>query len=557
MPNFKKTQNNFSAGEISPDFFSRNIPSAVSKLENIFVTPTGVLSRRPGSIRIDYVDNVDSIIIPFGNDYLLVLSQLTLLIYKDNSLLQSFLLNWNISDIHQIQWVQRFDTMIFVHPDSAPKVLQKSGNSFLFSAFIFDRDSDNFPIMPFMRFTETENTTLTLSTHSSGTNWANVTASAAIWESSNVGGFLMMLGKKWQIQTYTSATQIAISTVNSFTMPTAAVSDWKEAAFSDRRGWPRSITFHQDRLVFGGSRDWPCGLWLSKTGKHHNFDVGTGLDDESIFVTLLSETQQKICTCISSRDLQILTDSGEWAISSTPLTPSTINIRQYTSIGTLPTRFVPPQKLNGSTIFVSNKNICEFALDELGENYNANDLILMAKHLMNSPTSMSYNAKTCQLFVVMSDGTMAVFTKQSSMEISAWCKYVTTGEYKNVASQNGNVYTIAVRDETPYLEMFSDDARNDSNEYEFEWTAHGMPLMIENHTPKKIRTSHVSAQIADTQSITISNIDFNYAEPFSGDVTANLLGWNSTTSNPLWTISGKNQLPAKILSVTTDGEYEI
>ena len=84
------------------------------------------------------------------------------------------------------------------------------------------------------------------------------------------------------------------------------------------------------RLVFGGSRDYPSGVWLSGVGRHNDFDVGTGLDDQAIFITLLSRQRQQICTVVSSDNLQILTTVGEWAIANKPLTPSSVDIKQHT-----------------------------------------------------------------------------------------------------------------------------------------------------------------------------------------------------------------------------------
>ena len=174
-------------------------------------------------------------------------------------------------------------------------------------------------------------------------------------------------------------------------MPDGWVADWYESAFSEHRGWPRSITFHQDRLVFGGTRDWPSGIWMSQVVRHRNFDAGTGLDDEAIFVSLLSQERQQINTLVSSNNLQILTNSGEWAIASKPLTPTNVDIKQHTFVGSYTTRFLPPQKIEGSTVFVaaSGRDIRELSLDEIGENYNANDLCAFAKHLMTTPIDIA------------------------------------------------------------------------------------------------------------------------------------------------------------------------
>ena len=50
--------------------------------------------------------------------------------------------------------------------------------------------------------------------------------------------------------------------------------------------YARSVTFHDQRLIFGGSKDLPNHLFMSQAGEFFNFDVGTGLDDESIQVQI-------------------------------------------------------------------------------------------------------------------------------------------------------------------------------------------------------------------------------------------------------------------------------
>ena len=91
---------------------------------------------------------------------------------------------------------------------------------------------------------------------------------------------------------------------------------------------------------------------MSQVGRHNNFNVGTGLDDEAIFLTLISQERQQICTVVSSDNLQILTNAGEWVISNQPLTPSAVNVRQHTSVGSVTGVYLPPQQIEGKTVFI-------------------------------------------------------------------------------------------------------------------------------------------------------------------------------------------------------------
>ena len=468
MADFIKTQNSFADGEVSPEFFAHDNLNGLSKLENMDVMAGGGLKRRRGLESVAELNSVARLI-PFsmGNteNYLIVLTDGHFMIYDGTTRIRDMMSPWDVDDLPKLQYAQRFGTMIFVHPDYQPQILQKSDDIFSLIPFEFERNDADMTInIPFMRFDDSKDIKITVTPNSYGNNYATFTTNQDFWTQNCVGGQLMLLNNQWQIVKYISPTVIYAYTNKQYNIPPSPVTDWYESAFSARRGWPCSITFHQDRLVFGGSREWPGGIWMSRVGHHNNFDTGTGLDDEAIFLTLLSQQRQEICTVVSSDNLQILTNAGEWAISSKPLTPSNVDIKQHTSVGSVTTRYLPPQKIEGATVFISNtqKDIRELSLDALGENYNARDLCTQAKHLMHNPVDLSYNPAIRQLFVVMSNGDMAVLNQNSALGISAWARYTTNGQFKSVATTGDETYVVVARGNEYYLERFSDDAIRDA-----------------------------------------------------------------------------------------------
>ncbi|MCL2737807.1 MAG: hypothetical protein FWE17_03020, partial [Alphaproteobacteria bacterium] len=361
MGKFIHTQNSFAHGEVASEFFGRGDISATSKglsrLENMDVLPSGGISRRPGTVRLFEVAP-DSVLVPFSvsNDenYLLVLSNENIQICKDGAAMRNIPAPWSKAELQSVQYAQRFGTMIFVHPNHRPQILQKSASGdFSLSDFNFHIDDQQQIRIPFIRFDNAAGIRLSIATHQNGNSFASVTASAPIWNENYVGSALLFMNRQWIVTEFINPTRITVATNGGYSLPSLPISDWREAAFSRARGWPASITFHQNRLIFGGSRDWPCGVWMSKVGDHTNFDAGAGLDDEAIFLTLLSSTRQQICTVASADNLQILTSAGEWAITAKPLTPTNIDIRQHTSVGSKSDIYLQPQKIEGSTVFVS------------------------------------------------------------------------------------------------------------------------------------------------------------------------------------------------------------
>lgn len=571
MTEFMKTQNSFADGEVSAEFFVRDNLNGLSCLENMDVIAGGGLRRRRG-LQSFATLNSSGRLIPFSvsesENYLLALIDGHLKIYDNSELVRDLLVIWDFADIEKIQYAQRFGTMIFVHPDYRPYVLTKTDSGFQLSEFAFEvNDADMFENMPFMKFDDATGVKITVTKNSAGNNYATFTTNKDFWRADNVGTRIMLLDKQWQITEYTSPTVVTAYTNSQYTLPSKPVSDWSESAFSARRGWPCSITFHQDRLVFGGSKSWPSGIWMSCVGRHNNFNVGTGLDDEAIFLTLISEQRQQICTVVSSDNLQILTNVGEWAISSKPLTPSVVDVKQHTSVGSVASRYLPPQKIEGATVFISNteKDIRELSLDALGENYNARDLCAVSKHLMNTPIDLSYNEDTRQLYVVMINGDMATLNQNSALGISAWARYKTAGQFKSVATIGGVTYVIVQRGEEYCLERFSDDALNDADSYDFSYTAASLPLHASGHNVRAFRIRKISTRILNTKTLFINGARVEFpneiyasdSNGYTGDVSVNLLGTQHNGTVAPWVISSDEQFPATILSVSMSGSYMI
>ena len=571
MTDFIKTQNSFADGEVSPEFYARDNLNGLSYLENMDVIAGGGLRRRRGLATVDTLTS-SARLIPFSvsetENYILALTDGHMLIYDGATVICDLLFEWDFDDYPKIQYAQRNGTMIFVHPKYQPCILQMGSVNFELVPFEFKRnDSDMTLNMPFMKFDDAATINITVTANSAGNNTATFTTNKAFWTQNSVGGYLLLLNNQWRITEYVSPTVVYAYTNSQYNLPPDPVTDWYESAFSDRRGWPCSVTYHQDRLIFGGTPSWPSGIWASRVGQYNNFNVGTGLDDESIFVTLLSQQRQQICTLVSSDNLQILTNSGEWAIPSKPLTPSSIEIKQHTSVGSVATRYLPPQKIEGATVFISatEQDIRELTLDALGENYNARDLCTQAKHLMNTPTDISYNENTRQLFVVMTDGNMAVLNQNSALGISAWTRYKTDGTFKSVATIAGKTYVVVARGDTCYLETFSDTALSDASQYDFSYTASALPVRASGHNARKLRIRKIVARTLDTKTLFINgmrapfpdNIYDAAAPGYSGDVSVNILGTQQNCITAPWTISSNEQLPTTILSVGVYGNYTI
>lgn len=570
MGNFLKTQNIFSSGEIAPEFYAVNNIHGVSELENMDVLQSGGLKRRAGLKKIKNIAD-NSILVPFvineSEKYLLVISESAIAVYSNDTKVATVVAPWHSSDLNKLQFAQRFNSLFFVHPNYKPRILTKTASGFSLANFSFYVNTDTSLNIPFTRFDDTKNISITISISDIDTNHATFTASADLWDNTWINTRLLVNNKQWVIESVQDARVATVFTNGGYSLPGAPLTDWWENSLSDKRGWPMSISFHQNRLVFGGTPLLPNNIWMSKVGEYNNFDVGTGLDDEAIFTTLLSAQHHQISTVVSSETLQILTSVGEWAISNSPLTPSNVNIKQHTSVGSIIDKYLPTQQIEGATVFISKSgnDIRELDMDTLNNKYNATDLCVYSKHLMQNPVSLAYNKSSHKLFIVMQDGYMAVLNKYINTDISAWARYITDGTFKYVAVVDDITYVVVKRGNTSYLEKFDDSCLDDAGQYDFSYKISGFPIIVNGHSPKKLRARKISLRVINTKTVFVNNYRMeipnfaydNASAGYNGDLSMNLLGIHYDTMQPLWSVSSNEQLPATILSVTIDGWYLI
>ena len=570
MTEFIHTQNSFANGEIAPEFYLTKDIHGLAHLENMEVLDGGGLTRRPGLTDIAILSGPARIIafdISEQEQFILVFTNLSLAIYSGDTIVTTLIAPWPTSALPKIQFAGRGDSLILVHPDISPYILTKTGNTFNLAKFSFYNTTGSIALHPMMTYDDMRGVYITVTAGPYGVKSATFTTNTAYWTQSNIGTIVRFGTQTWKIIEYVSDTIAYASSNDEYTLPITPVTEWQESAFDDRHGWPSAITFHQDRLVFGGTRYIPGGIWMSRVGEHHNFDVGTGLDDEAIITTLLSKERQQICSLISSDKLQVLTSCGEWAIKNQPVTPSSMDITQHTSVGSATAQSLTPQKIEGETVFVSNtlKEIRKLSLDTLGERYNADDLCAFSKHLINQPVDMAYNKATRQLFVVNNDGTMAVLKQNSILGISAWAKYTTYGSFASVAVSGADTFVVLVKNNTYKLAKFSSTATADSGTYNIEYCISGVPMNFSGHRPTHLKLRKINLRLQNTKSAFINDMRVELPNEiyaplhpgFSGDVTMNFLGSELDTATMPWTLHGNEPMPITVLSVTVYGQYEI
>ena len=177
----------------------------------------------------------------------------------------------------------------------------------------------------------------------------------------------------------------------------------------------------------------------------------------------MSDLANKICALFAGRHLQVFTTSAEWMVTGDPLTPTSIQLKRQTQVGSDDTHFVRPVGIDGATIFASanGKEIREFLFSDLEGIYQATDLSLLAHHLINTPIDMAYDKYLRQAYIVMQDGSLSVLTSFRAEDMQSWTHQTTDGAFQNVIVCGENAYFVIKRESTYYLEKFNELAHTD------------------------------------------------------------------------------------------------
>lgn len=309
------------------------------------------------------------------------------------------------------------------------------------------------------------------------------TYTISIFSSSSVGQYINVSPQgRAKIVRFTSGTVVdAITEFPFFNNSAIATGDWDyesgyEAVWSSSKGYPRSVTFHEGRLFFGGSKSRPSTIWGSKVGLFFAFEATEGLDDDAVEATLDTNTFNAIVDIISGRDLQVFTTGGEFYVPQSgldPITPTNFFVKTASRNGTQ--QGVRVQQLESGTLFVQRqgKSLNEFAYTDTQATYVTQKISLLAGHLLKGPSrlalrrSVATDENDLLLMTNTEDGTMAVFSLLRAQNVIAPSEFITVdGAYIDVSVDISTIYTVVRRNvngaDQYYVEAFEDGLLTDS-----------------------------------------------------------------------------------------------
>ena len=467
MPIARILRSNFTAGELSPRLEDRyslaKQQNGCRAILNCAVTPHGTLYARSGTrfIAEPSFESSTYRLFPFTfsteDAYQLLFGNLKFEIYRTGGRIEdggspvTVTHSWSDDQLFELVWSQSADNIYIVHEDAPQKVITRSSHvDWTVNDWSFFAETSGRIQQPHFKF---EDSAVTLAS-SGTTGTVTLTASTAIFRDAHVGTRFRKGNKEVEItavpgtgEPYTTATALVKETIT-----TAATDDWTEQAFSAVRGYPRTVTVHQNRLAIGGSRDIPNRYWLSKSADWLNFDEGNGDDDDAIVNDLGAGLAVNGITWMQSYRgaLFIGTLARPWIIGSgsstdNTVTPTQIEARAIDGPGG------PLQNanvVNGAVAYIDNTRRrligLRYSLD--ADSFEPEDLTLLAEHITaGGLVEFAWQRDKENIgWGVRSDGYLLGFTYMPAHDVGGWHRHLLggSGEVKSVS-----MMTTPTRDE--------------------------------------------------------------------------------------------------------------
>jgi hypothetical protein len=485
---------NFSTGELDPLLRARvdlqSYGNALAKATNVLIQPQGGLRRRPGLKHIYQLPNTSTEsagngvrLVPFqfsvDDSYMLCFTHNRMYVIK-NGVVQTNIngsgnpyLTTSIGStiVDDMCWTQSADTLIVVHPDLQPvRITRTSDTAWTATTITFD----SIPKYAFTLATSNPSGTVTPSAVSGN---ITLTASASVFTSSHVNQYVNASPQgRAKIVRFNSGTSVdAITEYPFFNTSAIANGQWEletgyEDVWSSGKGWPRSVTFHEGRLYFGGSKSRPSTVWGSKIGLFFDFVPSESLDDDAVEATLDTNELNVITDIISSRDFQVFTTGGEFFVpqqGTDPITPLTFTFKNVSRNGIKPGTRV--QSVESGSIYIQRqgKSLNEFVFSDTQLTYITQRISLLSGHLLKGPQRIalrrasSTDESDLLLMTNTSDGTMAAFSIMRSQQITAPSEFITDGDFIDVGVDVTQIYCVTKRVFNGTTRYFIEQFKND------------------------------------------------------------------------------------------------
>ncbi len=233
----------------------------------------------------------------------------------------------------------------------------------------------------------------------------------------------------------TTATATVILNNGRLQLPTSFVTTgttrWAKSAFSQVRGWPTSVAFFRERLVYARSRE----LFFSVVGAYDDFSRKDGPDitkETAIKLQIASDRLDLIRWITPSAALLVGTARNELSIQE----QTTTQVFAADNAASMPqteygSRLLEPIRVGTAVLFIqrAGRKLREMIYDYASDRYKADDLTVLSEHIVDAGViDMDFQQEPDSiLWCVLADGTLSALTYNRERGVVAWVPHVIGG----------------------------------------------------------------------------------------------------------------------------------
>lgn len=515
MAKFNTIRNNFLFGEVSPQVYGRidveNYQRSAEEIRNGICYPQGGVGRRAGTIHVDSSLSASTAIrlIPYVlstvKSYQIAISEnsTTVKIYDISNPTASITVDtygmptYTASQLQELQFAQYGTILFIVHGEKWPIVVQAASDTSFEITGIHAiegvvNDTTIFPRSNSARFLITNKAfadryafqstnvdsdhelvpsgttgTLTLTSQHNGG------APLPFFNANMVGGagtapaVFKIQGGVVYVTGFISTTQVTVETTVNLASATATAT-WTESAWSTHRGWPRTVTFFEDRAILGGTATFQSTIFGSQIGDVFEYDDTLASGNSYAFQAAIRSERLDVIQWLSPQNVMNMgTLSREYIISglsdSQTLGQSNTKAKPQTQHGSA---YVQAIRVDNAPVFVTrtNRRLREFVFNFDEDSYRSQDIMQFAEHIVNRARdahAVSVSPKIINIqyaegefpvvWMIDSNGGLISLTRDRQLSIAAYSHHILggslSGEQPKIESISAAPSSIGTHDE--------------------------------------------------------------------------------------------------------------
>ncbi len=284
-----------------------------------------------------------------------------------------------------------------------------------------------------------------LITPSAVSGTVTLTATSSIFVAGHVGAF-------WRLRHGTTWGYCKIKTVNGTTATadvlkafgaTDPTPSWREGAWSVGNGYPGAVLLFDQRMIFGGSTNYPHHVWGSKVGDYEDMTPGVEANDPFTY-EITSENVAVIRWLAGAGHMIVGTVSGEHRMCGADgvesVTPTSVSVVRKTAKGSAN---IQALNMGNAVLFVqrlgkpgnNGRKVIELVYKYENDAYAGNDLTILAEHITKPGiVDWAFQANPHPIvWAVRSDGMLLGLTYDRDQQVIGWHRHPTDGEVESVA----------------------------------------------------------------------------------------------------------------------------